>query len=329
MRYKVVITDLVAPGLEPERRVLADIAELVVAPAQDADSILAAARDADAVLNTYAKLPGPLLKQLSRCRIVARYGIGVDTVDIPVATALGILVTNVPDYCIEEVADHALALILCITRKVVLGTASVKGGTWDIRVAMPLARHRGRTLGLAGFGKIPQALAPRVKAMGFTVIAYDPYVPPDAAAAAGVRLVDFDTLLAESDVISIHAPLTAETRGLFGTSAFGKMKRGAFVVNTSRGPLVDTDALTRALQSGHLAGAGLDVLETEPPPRDHPLLQLPNVAITPHTGFYSEQSLEELQTKAAQNVRSALTGQTPRYVVNRDVLPAARALAVR
>ncbi len=327
MKRKVVVTDLVGPNLDPERQVLADIADLVVSPGKSGPEILAAAADADALLNTYAKLPAAVLRGLHRCRIVARYGIGVDTVELPAATELGILVTNVPDYCIDEVSDHALALILSLTRKVVLSTAAVKAGRWDVKLAMPIQRHRGRTLGLVGFGKIPRAIAPKARALGFALIAFDPYVPPEAGSPLGVRLVDFETLLRESDVVSIHAPLTVETRGLFGDRAFGQMKPGAFLVNTSRGPLVEEAALVRALEAGRLAGAALDVLEAEPPSPDNPLLRLPNVALTPHIAFYSEQSLVDLQRMAAEEVRRALTGQAPRNVVNREVLGKARALA--
>ena len=323
--YKVVITDTVFPSLDPERQTLGDIADLVVAPGTNPEALIAEGRDADAVINTYAKLPGEVLRGLANCRIVARTGIGVDTVDMPTATALGIIVTNVPDYCIDEVSDHALALILSLTRKVVSCTTLVRGGSWAVKDAVPIARHRGRTLGLVGFGRIPRALAPKAQAIGFQVIAFDPYVPAADGAALGVRRVDFETLLRESDVVSIHAPLTDETRGLFGDREFGVMKAGAFLVNTSRGPLIQGAALVRALESGRLAGAGLDVLDVEPPPADSPLLRLPNVAVTPHIGFYSEQSLVELQTKAAQEVRRALTGEGPRNIVNRDVLARARA----
>jgi D-3-phosphoglycerate dehydrogenase len=327
MRYKVVITDVVFPTQDPERQVLGDLAELVIAPAQAPEALVAAAKDADGVINTYAKLPGEVLRGLAKCRIVARTGIGVDTVDLPTATALGIIVTNVPDYCIDEVSDHALALILALTRKVVSSTAAVKGGSWAVKDAVPIHRHRGRRLGLVGLGRIPRALAPKAQAIGFELLAFDPYVPGETGAALGVRMVDFDTLLRESDAISVHAPLTPETQGLFGEREFGLMKPGAIIVNTSRGPLIQGAALVRALESGRLAGAGLDVLDVEPPPPDSPLLRMPNVAITPHIGFYSEQSLIELQTKAAQEVRRVLAGEPPRNVVNREVLGKARASA--
>jgi D-3-phosphoglycerate dehydrogenase / 2-oxoglutarate reductase len=195
-----------------------------------------------------------------------------------------------------------------------------------VKDAVPIERHRGRRLGLVGLGRIPRALVPKAQAIGFEVLAFDPYVTAEAGGALGARMVDFDTLLRESDVISIHAPLTAETTGLFGDREFGLMKPGAFIVNTSRGPLIQGPALVRALESGRLGGAGLDVLEIEPPPPESPLLRFRNVALTPHTGFYSEQSLIELQTKAAEEVRRALTGETPRNVVNREALPRARGL---
>ncbi len=327
MKHKVVLTDLIFPTLDPEHRILGDIADILVAPGTGADALVAAARDADAVLNTYAKLPGAVLRELSRCRIVARTGIGVDTVDLATATELGMLVTNVPDYCIDEVSDHALALILALARKVLSATAAVRAGTWDVKTAAPIARLRGRVLGLVGLGRIPRALVPKAQALGFTVIAADPFVTAEAAAPLGVRMVDFETLLRESDVVSVHAPLTEQTKGLFGDPQFGLMKPGAFLINTSRGPLVQTAALVRALEGGRLAGAGLDVLESEPPAPDHPLLRMPNVAVTPHIGFYSEQSLVDLQTKAAEEVRRALTGEPVRNLVNREVLGKARAFA--
>ena len=327
-KFKVVTLSTFSQLFELEADILAKAGgELTAFKPGGEQQLISVLRDADAILTGRTQVTAKIIDSLDKCKIIVRCGIGVDNIDVQAATRRNIIVSNVPDYCIDEVSDHALALILALTRKVLVCTAAVRAGTWVVKTAMPIQRHRGRTLGLVGFGKIPRALAPKAQALGLAVIAADPYVSPDAAAPLGVRMVDFPTLLLESDVVSIHAPLTDETRGLFGDREFGQMKPGAILVNTSRGPLVQQAALVRALESGRLAGAGLDVLEAEPPSRENPLLGMPNVALTPHIAFYSEQSLIDLQRMAAEEVRRALRGETPRNVVNREVLGRARALA--
>ena len=201
--------------------------------------ILAVARDADAILVTYAKLPGELLRQLRRCKVIGRFGLGVDNIDIKTAAELGIVVTYVPDYCMREVSDHAMALLLALARKIPFSNQLVQGGRWEMPAVAPLRRLAGQVLGLIGFGNIPRALAPKAKAFGFEVIAYDPYAGSGAFAACGVEAVSLETLLARSDAISVHAPLTPATRGLIDASAFARMKKGALIVNTARGPLID------------------------------------------------------------------------------------------
>jgi D-3-phosphoglycerate dehydrogenase len=320
-RLLVAITDSVFPTLEPVERVLAELdAEVQLAAEPTPDGILAAARRADGLLVTYAKVTGAIIRELERCRVIARFGIGVDNVDIQAATDKGIVVTRVPDYCIDEVSDHALALLFALVRKIPHSNQQVNAGVWSVNTVAPIHRLRGHTLGLVGFGQIPHALAPKAQAMGLSVIAFDPYVPGDSMEALGVRQVGLDELLRESDYISVHAPLTADTHHMFNREAFRKMKSEAVLINTARGPLIDEAALAEALDAGELAGAGLDVLEKEPPAADSPLLGRSDVILTPHTGFYSVESLVELQTKAAQEVARVLRGERPRNPVNPEVL---------
>ncbi|MGZ3285829.1 MAG: C-terminal binding protein, partial [Xanthobacteraceae bacterium] len=270
---------------------------------------------ADAILVTYAKLPGELLRQLTRCKAIGRFGLGVDNIDIKAAAELGITVTYVPDYCMHEVSDHAMALLLALARKIPLSNSLVQAGRWEMPAVVPIHRLVGRVLGLVGFGNIPRALAPKAKAFGLRVVTHDPYVSPDTLAAAGVEGMSFDRLLAVSDFVSIHAPLMPATRGLFNAEAFGKMKRGAALINTARGPLVDEDALIAALDSGQLGGAALDVVAVEPLPKDAKLIGRDNVILTPHTAFYSVEALDELQTKCAADVARVLSGEKPIYPV--------------
>jgi len=315
-RPLIAVTDSPFPSLDPAKAALARIdPELRMAKSASVEDVLAVARDADAVLVTYAKLPGELLRQLTRCKAIGRFGLGVDNIDLPAAAALGITVTYVPDYCMHEVSDHAMALLLALARKVTLSNKLVQSGRWEVPPIVPIHRLAGRVLGLVGFGNIPRALAPKAKAFGLRVITHDPYVSPDVLAAAGVEGVSFDQLLATSDFVSIHAPLLPATRGLFNAEVFRKMKPGALVINTARGPLVDEAALIAALDSGHLGGAALDVVAVEPLAKDNKLVGRDNVILTPHTAFYSVEALAELQTKCAADVARVLSGEPPVYPV--------------
>jgi D-3-phosphoglycerate dehydrogenase / 2-oxoglutarate reductase len=312
----IAVTDSVFPSLDPALAVLARLDPQVrIAKSAAADDILAVARDADAILVTYAKLTGDLLRQLTRCRAIGRFGLGVDNIDLPAAAEKGITVTYVPDYCVREVSDHAMALLLALARKVVLSNRLVHAGRWEMPATVPMHRLAGRVLGLIGFGNIPRALAPKAKAFGMRVVAYDPYVPSDMFSAAGVEGLGLDELLRISDFVSVHAPLLPETRGLISAEALAKMKPSAFLINTARGPLVDEQALAAALDVGRLAGAALDVLPVEPPPATSPLIGRDNVILTPHTGFYSEEALNELLTKCASDVARVLSGEPPVYPV--------------
>ncbi|MBV8755260.1 MAG: C-terminal binding protein [Hyphomicrobiales bacterium] len=315
-RPLIAVTDSVFPSLDPAIAALKRVdPELRMAKSPAADDILEVARDADAILVTYAKLPSDLLRQLRRCKAIGRFGLGVDNIDVPAAVACGITVTYVPDYCMREVSDHAMALLLALARKVAFSNNLVQAGRWEMPAVVPIRRLDGQTLGLVGFGNIPRLLAPKAQAFGLTVITHDPFVPTNVLAAARVENVSFDDLLARSDFVSIHAPLLPETRGLFDAAAFAKMKRGAFIINTARGPLVDEPALIAALDSGQLGAAALDVVATEPLAKDSALLGRANVILTPHTGFYSIEALEELQTKCASDVARVLSGEKPIYPV--------------
>jgi D-3-phosphoglycerate dehydrogenase len=316
----VAVADSVFPNLDPARAVLSRIcAELSLADKPTPDAIVQVARNADAVLVTYAKLTADMIRQMVRCRIIARFGIGVDNVDITAATDAGIVVTRVPDYCIDEVSDHTLALLLALVRKIPFANSTVHAGRWEMSAVVPIHRLRGRVLGLVGFGRIPQLVAPKAKAFGLKVVTYDPYVPEHIMIAAGVDRVDFAELVKVSDYVSIHTPLMPETLGLFNTDVFRQMKPTAYLINTARGPIVDEAALAHALDVGHLAGAALDVLSQEPPTAS-PMLGRDNVILTPHMSFYSVESLVELQTKAAEEVVRVLTGQLPRNPVNPEVM---------
>ena len=220
-----------------------------------------------------------------------------------------------PDYCMHEVSDHAMALLLALARKIPLSNKLVQAGRWEMPAVVPIHRLAGRVLGLVGFGNIPRALAPKAKAFGLTVVTHDPFVAREVPAAAGVEAVSFERLLAISDFVSVHAPLTPSTRGLFNADALRKMKKGAMLINTARGPLVEEAALVAALDAGHLAAAALDVVEVEPLARDSRLLGRDNLILSPHTGFYSVEALDELQTKCASDVARVLCGEPPVYPV--------------
>jgi len=319
-RLLVAVADSVFPNLDVAREVLSAIgADLQLAPQATPDAILKVASPADALLVTYAKITADMIGQMKRCRIISRFGIGVDNVDLAAATAAGIVVTKVPDYCIDEVSDHAVALLLALARKIPSSNAQVHAGRWEMKAVVPIHRLRGRVLGLVGFGRIPQLVAPKAKAFGLRVIVYDPFVQADVLARERVDQVDFEELLAQSDYVSIHTPLLHETRNLFSTDAFSRMKPGSYLINTARGPIVDEHALAKALDGGQLAGAALDVMPQEPPTAS-PLLGRENVIITPHTSFYSEESLLELQRKASEEVVAVLTGKRPRNPVNPEAL---------
>jgi D-3-phosphoglycerate dehydrogenase len=325
-RFKALTTDYTWPSVEPERKVLAAAGvELVVAPASDEATLSRLARDVDAILFCFAKVTPAVLRAAKKCVVASRYGIGVDNIDRATCNELGIVVTNVPDYCMDEVTDHVMAMLLGFNRDLLRLDAAVKGGGWG---KTPLPAHSRRlsrtTLGIVGLGRIGRALVPKAAAFGMAIIACDPYVKPEAA-PAGVRMTTLEELLSSSDFVTVHSPLTPETRGLIGRPQLRMMKPTAFLVNAARGPLVDEDALVEALQEGRIGGAGLDVLGTEPPAPASPLLGMPNVILTPHTAFYSQESLIELETRTAQEVVRVLSGKKPENWINPEVAGKTRA----
>ncbi|WP_134701297.1 C-terminal binding protein [Ammoniphilus sp. YIM 78166] len=320
-KFKVVVSDWEYADLRFEEQVLdhPDI-ELVPAQCRTEEEMIEACRDADAIINQYAPISSRVIEALEKCKVITRYGVGVNTVDLEAATAKGICVANVPDYCKDEVADHALALLLGWTRKVVIANHHVKNNRWDYKVTQPIHRMRGKVLGLIGFGMIPQSLADKVKPLGIRVIAHDPYFPTETAQAKGVTLVSLDELCQQSDFISVHAPLLPSTKGMIGCNEFRQMKKEAIIINTSRGPVIDEQALIKALLEKQIAGAALDVVEVEPIPADSPLLSMDNVILTPHVAWYSEEAAEEMRSKAAMGVMDVLIyGEYPKYLVNKQV----------
>jgi D-3-phosphoglycerate dehydrogenase len=319
MSKSVLVTDYAWPSLDPERVILAAAgAEIVVADSGDEDELVELSSGADAILTNWKPVTARLLANATQCMTVARYGVGLDNIDVAAATELGIVVTNVPDFCVDEVSDHTLALVLALSRRIVDFAGQTRSGGWDNKGFGNMHRLRGQTLGLIGFGRIARRVAGKARPFGYRVLAYSPSLTPGNH--DGVTAATFEKVLRSSDVVSLHAPATPSTRNMIGESELAMMRPGSLLVNTARGALVDEDALRRALMEGRLGGAGLDVMDEEPPPPDHPLRSTPGVVMTPHASFYSVESVRELQETAADNVAAVLGGRLPRTVVNPDVL---------
>lgn len=319
-KFKVVITDYEFSTSTIEEELLATVgAELIRAQCRTEEEVIEAAKEADGLLNQYAPITRKVLESLPNLKVVSRFGVGVNTIDIEAATENGILVGNVTDYCMDEVSDHAFALILACARKVVSLNNEVKAGKWDYKASIPVYRLRGRLLGLVGFGRISQALAKKAQAFGFKVVAYDPFVKEAVAQDLGVGLVELNELCKLSDFISIHAPLLEATRGMISEEQFRLMKKDAYIINTSRGSVIDEKALINALEAGEIAGAGIDVTQEEPIQKNNRLLKMDNVIISPHVSWYSEEAELELKRKSTQNVADVLAGYYPTYLVNKEV----------
>jgi D-3-phosphoglycerate dehydrogenase len=319
MKAKVVITDYVWESLDVERKTLGEMAELVALKTKKPEEFLGAAADCDALLNTYAgPITADVMSKMPKCRIIARYGIGVDTIDLEAATRAGIIVTNNPTYCIEEVAEHTMALLLACARKIAFYDRLVRSGRWEVPPGKPIFRLVGRTLGLVGFGNIAREVAVRAAAFGMRVLYADPFVKEGQFASPGKK-AELDPLLSEADFVSLHPPLTPDTRKMMNDRAFSLMKPSAFLINCSRGPVVDTEALVRALDAKKIAGCALDTTDPEPLPDPHPLRGRENVIVAPHAAWYSEQAMAGLQAGAPGEVRRVLSGEWPLNVVNRAV----------
>lgn len=321
MSCRILITDIAWPNLDVERRALAPVdGELMLAASGSPEEIIALAPQADAILTCWKDVPAQALEIAPNCRVVSRYGIGLDNIPIERATALGMLVTNVPDFCLEEVSDHVMALLLATARQIFPLARTPARSEWTRDTPRPIPRVRGQTLGLVGFGNIARALVPKALGFGLRVLAYTPRLRQEDA-PDGVEVTDdLAALLSSSDYVSIHCPLTDETDGLIDEAALALMKPSSVLINTSRGGVIDENALVRALEAGQIGGAALDVTDPEPPPADNPLLSLENVIVTPHAAFYSVAATAELARKAAENVVTVLQGQVPKTLVNEAVL---------
>lgn len=322
---KVVLTDYVWESLDVEQKTLAGLADLTALQTKTPAEFLAQAADCDALLNTYA---GPItaadMARMPKCKIIARYGIGVDTIDLEAATAAGIIVTNNPTYCIEEVAEHTMALLLSAARKITFYDREVRAGKWAVPPGKPIRRLAGSTLGLVGFGNISRQVAVRAAAFGMNVLYSDPFVKEGQFKEPGKK-VELPELYKQSDFISVHPPLTPQTRGIINDEAFGQMKPSAVIINCARGPVINTDALVRALDAKKIAGAALDTVDPEPLPNPHPLRGRENVILNPHAAWYSEQAMVGLQAGAPGEVRRVLCGEWPINVVNNAVKGRSRA----
>lgn len=318
---RVLVTDYTWDNTEAEAEVLAEAgAELVLATSGEPDELAALVVDADAILTCFKQVPAEVIRAGKGLQVIGRYGIGVDNIDVAEATRLGILVTNVPAYCLDEVAEHALGLLLALARNIPAYNTAVRDGKWELKAGRRLFRVAGQTLGIIGFGKIGQTLALKATGLGVRVLAYDPLMDAERIRSLGAEPSDLDGLLRSSDLVSLHVPLTDTTRHLINEVRLRSMKATAFLVNTSRGGIIDLEALLVALRDGWIAGAGLDVFEPERLPPDHPLLAQSNLVATPHVAFYSEESVLELERKAARNVADVLLGRLPDSIVNREVL---------
>ena len=317
-KYKILFTDTLLSSLDVERREFAKIdAEVFLASATDEETLKREAADCDALFVEFAQLTRNVISALERCKVVVRTAIGYDNIDVKALTEKGIMFANVPDYCIDEVSDHTIALILACCRKITALDRQVKSGGWDESVARPMRRVKGLVLGLYGYGKIARLVARKAQVMGFQVQSYDPFIPAEAMAGDGVQYAaDADALLKTSDVLSMHVPLLDSTKNCMNEETFSKMKPTAYFINTSRGGLMEQEALYAALRDGKIAGAAIDVTPVEPPDLTHPLFSLENLIATPHIAYYSEEAEMDLRMKAIENAVLALTQGRPKYYVN-------------
>ncbi|KAF0818946.1 D-3-phosphoglycerate dehydrogenase [Bacillus sp. ZZV12-4809] len=318
MTYKVLITDFEFENLKYEEAVFTESGlniEFVKAQCKTEDEVIAQAKHADALLNQYAPISRRVIESLGNARVISRYGVGVNTIDLDAANEKGIIVANVPDYGMEEVSNHALALLLSWARKVSLLNNEVKKGNWDFKACVPIHRFNNQTVGVLGFGRIPRRFIEKVKPLGFKLAAYDPFVSEEDMASAGVRKMELEEIIREADYLSVHVPLIKDTFHLLNADRFSQMKKNAVIINTARGPIIDEKALIEALEKAIIAGAALDVTEDEPISIDSPLLHMDNVIITPHSAWYSEEAMVELRQKAAKNIVQVLKGEKTPYAL--------------
>ncbi|HLR03357.1 MAG TPA: C-terminal binding protein [Virgibacillus sp.] len=311
---KVVITDVYDMQFEEEKKLFESVgATLEISHCVTEQDVIKAGRGAVALINSEIPITHNIISSLPDLKVIAKYSIGVDNIDVDAATEHGVYVANVPDYCQEDVANHTLALIMALTQKIISLNQIVKQGKWSFKDGAPLHRIHTQTVGLISFGRIAQQLAQKLLSIGFKVIAHDPYC---SRTDMDVDLVSLEELMRQSDVISVHTPLVKETYHMIDKNVLAMAKPTAILVNAGRGAVINEEDLIHALREGIIAGAGLDVLEEEPINDHNPLLKMDNVILTPHIGFYSEESMQELQHKTALNVVDVLQGNKPRYHVN-------------
>lgn len=315
---KIVISDYAWPNIDIEKDYFKSKSiDLDVSSGKE--DLIDKIKDADGLLFCFQDIDETVLRSAKNLKAAQRYGIGVDNINIKVATELGIVVSNIPDYCIDEVSDHALSMILAINRMIVPDSKMVKLGKWnDVKKSNRVFRLSDATLGVVGFGRIGRRLANKAKVLGLNVIAYDPYINEEVY--DGVKLVSFDQVISSSDILSLHVPLTEETNHLISYKELEKMKENTILINVSRGGLINEKALSEYLKSGKVRGVGLDVMEDHNPSSTNPLFEYENVIVTPHTAFFSQESSEELQIRSCEQLYGVLNGKKPKFLINHDVL---------
>jgi len=319
--FKVVLLEHAYESTRLEEEIISSAGgRLIIAENLPLEEGLQLCEEAEGILFRRLDITAAMIKRFRRCKVIVRYGVGTDNVDVSAATKANIIVGHVPTYCTDEVSVHAVALLLACVRKLVTTHKKMEEGAWDVHRGDPIYRMSGRTLGIVGFGNIGRAVAQKLTGWGLRMIAYDPFFEKSRVDALRVQFVDFETLCRESDYVTLHCPLLPETRHLFDKNTFSLMKPGAILVNTARGPIVEARALLSALDRGQLSGAGLDVFEEEPLPADSPLRHHPRVVVTDHTAWYSEEAQAQLQKTAAEEVVRVCTGELPRSLANPQVL---------
>lgn len=314
-KHKVVVTGHAFPSMDTERSILEGVGEVVEVFPKSREELLDAVRDADAIMNQKSWIDAEVIENMTRCKVIVQYGIGTDKIDLAAARRKDISVCNVPDYCVEEVATHAIAMLLAFERRIPQQSARLRAGEWSFSAPGDSARLRGRTLGLLGYGRIARRVAELASVFNLEIKVCDPLLSADEVRAPGIEAVSFDELL-QCKYLSIHCPLTEKTRGLFNKEILARMSAESVLINVSRGPIIVEADLLDALRTGTIRGAVLDVFEKEPTPADNPLLQLGNVVATPHTAWFSDDSLQQLQSAVASEVRRVLEGKAPINCVN-------------
>jgi len=305
-RYKVVFADYDYPSIDIELKQLQQInAEIIEGQCKNEEELIRLTKDADGIICQYAPFTSKVINSLEKCQIISRYGVGVDNIDVDAATKKGIMVAYVPDYCVDEVSNHAIAMIMDFARQISLLNNTTRKKEWDVMLSKPIFRLSEQVIGILGLGRIGSAVAKKLKNFNVTILANDPYAGNELE---GVNMVDFEELVEKSDYITIHTPLNDETKHIFTRDVFKKMKKTAFLINTARGEIIDQQALYEALENSDIRGAALDVLENEPPDWSK-IPQLENLILTPHAAFYSESSFKELKRRTAQAVADVLQGK--------------------